>query len=328
MAVLRNYERYIQTSAWVLGGIDLFAAARTTKKEVPPILGEVNFFITRRLTPPVAVYDPPLEFISTTNPSGYFLFPGEVRKPDRAGTMMLGPGQYRWRVESDYYQTIDFTEVWPPPEVENKTLYDKAKDLRFVPGPSYPFPEFLLAQRDLAVTLVRGSLLTAGGSPIEGVEVELTAPELGPRYEGFLSCKTDRRGDWVISFVEKVRPEPMDELPKLDESKIHVNLPAGGAYDIDLAITPSTENAVRQTALRGRVVKPGGIGLSNVKVTTSVAAGESRSKADGQWFFYFELRQAGGAVTVTALSPDGLTKNAQTQIEPRTTSVVPAIELS
>lgn len=120
----------------------------------------------------------------------------------------------------------------------------------------------------------------------------------------------------------------MDPIPDFAHSTIHVSLLGAGAYDINLALTPANENYVRQTALRGRVVKPGGFGLSNVKVTTSVAPGESLSKADGQWFFYFELRQAGGAVTVTAVSPDGLTNNAQTLIVPRTTAVVPAIELS
>jgi hypothetical protein len=97
---------------------------------------------------------------------------------------------------------------------------------------------------------------------------------------------------------------------------------------VDLAITPGKENSLKQTALRGRVVKPGGTALSGVRITTSLAPGESFSGSDGQWFYYFELRQAGGPVTVTATSPDGLTKDVQTQIVPRATTVVPAIELS
>ena len=328
MAVERIYERFNHASTWILGALDLFAAARTPKTAVPPILGAVNFFVTERLTAPGNTYDPPLEFVSRTNPSGYFLFSGDVRKRGRAGTVALGPGQYRWRVESDYYQPIEFVDTWPPAEVENKTFYDKNKDLKFVPGPAYPFPDFFLNQRDLAVTILRGSLFTAGGTPIENVLVEMTAPVLGARYEGFLRCPTDKRGNWVISFIEKTPAAPGDPVPGFPNSTIRVNLPGAAAYDVNLAITPGKENALRQTALRGRVTKPGGVGIAGARVSTSIGAGESLSKVDGQWFFYFELRQPGGAVTVTAVSPDGLTNDVQSQIVPGITTVVPAIELS
>lgn len=92
MTVVNTYERFFHTSSWVLGAIDLFAAVRVTKIEVPPVLGDVNFFITRRLSAPAAVYEPPLELISLTNSSGYFLFSGEVRKPGRQVSLMLGSG--------------------------------------------------------------------------------------------------------------------------------------------------------------------------------------------------------------------------------------------
>ena len=328
MAVERIYERFNHASTWILGALDLFAAARTTKTTVPPILGAVNFFVTQRVTAPANTYDPPLEFVSWTNPSGYFLFSGDVRKRGSAGTIALGPGRYRWRVESDYYQPIEFEDDWPPAEVLNKTFYDKNKDLKFLPGPAYPFPDFFLNQRDLAVTILRGSLFTAGGVAVENIVVELTAPVLGPRYEGFLSCPTDKRGNWVISFIEKVPRAPGDPVVDFPNSRIRVNLPGTAAYDVDLAITPNKENSVRQTALRGRVTKPGGLGIAGARVSTSIGADESLSKVNGEWFFYFELRQPGGAVTVTAVSPDGLTNDAQAQIVPRTTTVVPAIELS
>jgi hypothetical protein len=328
MTLVRSYERFNHAGTWILGAIDLFAAVRTSKTTVPPILGAVKFFIVRRLTAPATTYETPLEFISWTNPSGYFLFSGEVRKPGRFGSVALGSGQYEWRVESDYYQPIEFVDTWPPAEVEDKTFYDKTKDLKFVPGPAYPFPKFLQDQRDLVVTTLRGSLFTAAGAPIENVVIRMTAPVLGPRYEGFLDCRTDKRGNWVISFIEKAPAGPGDPVPDFAHSTIRVNLPGSAAYDADLAITPGKENALRQTALRGRVTQPGGAGISGAKVSTSVDASQSLSKPDGQWFFYFELRQPAGAVTVTAVSPDGLTNNAQSQIVPGVTTVVPAIELS
>lgn len=328
MAGERIYERFNHASTWVLGAMDLFAAARTQKTVIPPILGAVRFFVTERLTNPASTYDPPLEFVSWTNPSGFFLFSGEVRKRGGAGTVALGPGRYRWRVESDHYQPIEFDDDWPPVEVENKTFYDKNKDLKFLPGPAYPFPDFFVNQRALAVTTLRGSLFTAGGKPIENILVQMTAPVLGARYEGFLDSRTDKAGNWVISFIEKVPAAPGDPVLDFPHSRIRVNLPGAAAYDVDLPITPGKENAVRQTALRGRVMKPGGVGIAGAKVSTSIGADESLSKANGEWFFYFELRQPGGAVTVTAVSPDGLTKNVQSKIEPGITTVVPAIELS
>jgi hypothetical protein len=308
--------------------MDLFAAAQTARTAVPPVLGAVNFFVTERLTAPANTYDPPLEFVSWTNPSGYFLFSGDVRKPGRTGTVALGPGQYRWRVESDYYQPIEFVDAWPPDEVKNGTLYDRNKDLRFIPGPAYPFPDDFLIQRDLAVTILRGSLFTAGGTPIEKVLIHVTVPGLDSRYETFLDCLTDKRGNWVVSFIEKVPAAPGDPIPDFAHSTIHVNLPGAAAYNFDLAITPGKENALRQTALRGRVTNPRGVGITGAKVSTSIGTEQSLSKGDGQWFFYFELRQPGGAVTVTAVSPDGLTNNAQSQIVPGITTVVPAIVLA
>ncbi len=339
MTVVNTYERFSHTSSWVLAAIDRFAAARVTKIEVPPVLGDVNFFITQRLSAPAAVYEPPLELISSINRSGYFLLSGEVRKPGRLGTVVLGPGRYRLRVESDYYQTLEtpipqFPNelIWPPPELENNTVYDKAKDLQLSPGPTYPFPEFLAKQNALAVTLVRGSLFSAGGAPVKGVTVELTAPALPDRFEVFSSCQTNAQGEWVISCIE-TKPIDMGIPPDFTNSIIRVHLPGPAAYEFPLVIKPGEENAVPQTALRGRVVNPGGVGLAGVKITTSVETGEALTRADGQWFFYYKLRQAKPNdplidVTVTATAPDGKTGNVDTQIKPGATSVVPAIELS
>jgi hypothetical protein len=334
MTIVQSYEKFSHSITWVLGALDLFAAARLTKKAVPPVLGDVNFLLTKRLTAPLTIYEPPLELISWTNASGYFLFSGEVRKPDRAGGLMLGPGKYQLRVESDCYQTIENQLVWPPPELEDQTVYDQARDLQLFPGPAYPFPEFLATKGALAVTLVRGSLFGAGGAPVKDVNVELTAPSLSNAdFQAFRSCPTNAQGEWVISFIEKKRLADQANPPNFNNAKIKVNLPAGADYSFPLIIKPGEVNVVRQTALRGRVVKPGGIGLPGVKITTSVESGEALTRADGQWFFYYKLRQPQQNdplinVTVTATAPGGNTKNVNTTIKPGATSVVPVIELS
>lgn len=313
---------------WVRGATDLFAAARTNPKSVPPLLGEVSFLITKRVTAPAATYDPPLEFITLNNRSGYFLFPGQVRTPGNPGTRDLGPAQYVWTVESDYYQTLEMNEQWPPAKP-----YDRAQDLMLTPGPAYPFPEFLTPQKHLIVTVLRGCLFARDGSGIKGAEVELTKPALPNTFTGFLKCKSDARGEWVVSFIEKPVPPPAVGPPAPDFSKstIHIKPPQGAEFDVDLEIKSGKDQSLPQTSLRGRIVKPGGDGFGDVKITTSAAAGASLSRVDGQWIFYFDLNQINkpeADITVTATSPGGQKKDVQTKIKPGITADVPAIELS
>jgi|SRR6266404_3341356 len=331
MAVPRTYERFAHTPVYATAGIDKFAAARLPAGEIPPVLGEVTFFVTGRVTAPAATYDPPRELISWTNRSGFFLFSGEMRKPGESNSLKLTTGRYSLRVESDYYQVVRRNINWPP------KVYDSAQDLPLLPGPDYPFPDLDLPQRQLKVTLLRGSLLTAGGEPITGVKVEFVAPVLPvpppppagqapepPYFIPFIECDTNKRGDWVLALIEaNAAHNPVH----FEHSRIRVNL-ASGAYEADVAIIPGTENSLRQTALRGRVVKPGGTPLPGTKITTSIAPGESIARADGQWFFYFELRQGGGSVTVTATAPNGDTATRVAQIVPGETRDVPEMEIS
>ena len=323
-----GYERFSQRPVWVRGAIDLFAAERSNPNTVPTILGEVSFLISKRLTPPVTSYDPPLEFISLRNRGGFFLFPGQAKIPGQTTARELGPGQYQWTIESDYYQTLEMNELWPPAKT-----YDKTQDLKLMPGPAYPFPEFLTPQTDLIVTVVRGSVFTRAGSPIQNAEIELTKPALPATFTSFLKCKTNPRGEWVLSFIEKPIPPPgvPPPAPDFTKSRIHVKPPQGAEFDVDLEIKAGQDQSLKQTALRGRIVKPGGGSFAGVKITTSVAAGNSISKPDGQWIFYFDLSQINQPetdVTVTATSPAGQKKDVQTKIKPGLTVDVPAIELS
>jgi hypothetical protein len=336
MAVVRTYEQFTHTPSFALGGIDSLAFTRSTKGQIPPVLGEVKFFITRRVSPPLQTFDPPLELIHWTNRSGFFLFSGATRSPELSGHRSLAPGNYRCRVESDYYQTIDpFVLTWPPAQV-----YDPTKDLILLPGPNYPFPDFSVLidkngrriQRKLGTTVLRGSLFGAGGAPQENVEITFIPPIAAAftnRFQVFPKCRTDKNGNWVVSMIDK-QPVPVPVPDPFDQflADVDVNL-FGGPYSVsNLTITLGAENSLRQTGLRGRVVHSNGRPFPNVKITTSVGPGVSVSRSDGQWFFYFKLGQANGPVTVTATAPDGQNTNSLSQIQRDSITVVPTFELS
>jgi len=335
MAVVRTYEQFTHTPSFAMGGIDSFALLRNTKGQVPRVLGEVRFFVTRRVSAPAQVYDPPLELISWANRSGFFLFTGATRSPELSGSRTLAPGNYVCRVESDYYQTLDPVAVtWPPAQV-----YDPARDLIFVPGPNYPFPDFSVLidkngrriQRKLGATILRGSLFTAGGKPEQNVPITFVPPAnaaFANRFQVFPTCITDAQGNWVTSLIDK-QPNPVPIPDPFDQfnATVNVNLP-GNPYNVaNVAMTLGAENSLRQTGLRGSVVHANGRPFPGVGITTSVRPGESITRADGQWFFYFNLGQANGPVTVTATAPDGQNSNALSQIVRNGITVVPTFAL-
>lgn len=336
MAVVRTYEQFTQTPSFAIGAIDSFALLRSTRNQIPRVLGEVKFFVTRRVSPPAVVYDPPLELVSWTNRSGFFLFSGATRSPERPGHGLLAAGDYECRVESDYYQTLDPVAVtWPPARV-----YDPARDLVLVPGPNYPFPDISAltrpngrrVQRRLGVTVLRGSLFEVDGKPQTDVPVRFVPPAdpaFPARFQVFPDCKTDASGNWIVSFIDTAphvlpTPDPFANF----FGTIEVNRPVAPYNVANVQVTLGQENSLRQTGLRGSVVHTNGRPFPGVKITTSVAPGESTTRSDGQWFFYFNLGQANGPVTVTATAPDGQNSNALSQIVRDSITVVPTFALS
>ena len=337
MAVVRTYEQFTNTPTFAIGGRDGLAMLRSTRNQIPEVLGEFRFFVTRRVSPPVVVYDPPLELVSLKNRSGFFLFSGETRSADRPGTSILADGDYEWRVESDYYQTLDPVLVtWPPANV-----HDPARDLPLIPGPSYPFPDIGVIidnagrriQRKLAVTLLRGSLFDAGGKPQPDIPIVFVPPAdaaFAARFQLFPNARTDANGNWVVSMVDKQQtppppvPDPFNEFT----ATVIVNLPVNPYNVQNVRVRLGDENSLRQTGLRGRVVHTNGRPFPGVTITTDVGPGQSITRPDGQWFFYFNLGQANGPVTVTATAPDGQTSNALSLIARDSIVVVPTFELS
>lgn len=337
MAVVRTYEQFTNTPSFAIGGRDSFAMLRSTRNQIPPVLGEVKFFVTRRLSPPAIVYDPPLELVSWRNRSGFFLFTGETHAAERSANSVLADGDYEWRVESDYYQTLDPVAVtWPPVNV-----YDPARDLLLIPGPNYPFPDIGVVidsanrrvQRKLGVTLLRGSLFDAGGKPQENIPIVFVPPAdpvFAGRFQLFPNARTDANGNWVVSMVDiqQIPPPPVPDPFNEFIGAVNVNLPVNPYNVPNVRVSLGAENSLRQTGLRGRVVHANGRPFPGVTITTDVGPGQSVTRSDGQWFFYFNLGQANGPVTVTATAPDGQSSNTLSQIARDSIVVVPTFELS
>ena len=96
---------------------------------------------------------------------------------------------------------------------------------------------------------------------------------------------------------------------------------------VALAIVPGAENAIRQTALRGRVVGGSGRGIAGARITTSLGGVESATKADGEWSLYFRLSQGNAQVQVTATTVDGRTARQNIQIQQGKTLVLHTMKI-
>jgi hypothetical protein len=324
--VTRDFETFKGSTLYAKGAIDLFAAARLPQDpqnpgrpaRIPPVLGDFRFLVTRRISAPQRDYQPPLLFVTSTNPGGFILLSGDTQVSPAGPTLPLAPGRYHWRVESDFYQTNEFEDDWPP-----ALVYDQAKDLQLQPGSGYPFPDLTLKQRELVTTLVRGTFFTSSGDPAIGGIVELILPALTPSYASFTKSTTDSQGNWVLAFIEQQK-----EDPPLDFAHSRVRFTLGAnQIDVTLAITPGAENSIPQTALRGRVVDANNGGIAGATITTSLGGVQSTTKPDGQWTLYFPLNQGSAQVKVTAAAPYWRSASQNIQIQAGRTLVLPAMKI-
>jgi hypothetical protein len=319
MTVLRTYERFTCAPAYVLNVTDRFAWLRSGQTAISPATGAIGFSVTRRLQPSMVPFDPPLDLVSWRNSGGFFVCSGETRAAGDPTARELPPGTYRIRIDSDYYLPATIDLAWPPAEVyAANAQHDVALD----PGADYPFPNPTLKPRAMSVTRLRGSLFQRDGSPSAGVAVSLTAPALPNPFRLFNGV-TDARGNWAVAILQT---QPVGQLPDFGHSTIHVA--SAAPYDVMLALTPGAAGVRRQTALRGRVVTPAGRPIAGATIATSAAPGLSTASASGDWFFYFDLGQAAGPVTVTATAPNGHLNQQATQIVAESTVVVPTITIA
>jgi hypothetical protein len=126
---------------------------------------------------------------------------------------------------------------------------------------------------------------------------------------------TDPSGQWVLVFS--------DNAPTGDVT-VHFALPDGSVRDVDTPLIQGRENSLPQTALRGWAMAAR-TGLAEVRIQITGQLGEVISRADGSWFYYFDLNQPARVVSVAAQSPDGrqLTQD-RIAVQPRATVMVPS----
>lgn len=316
---VRTYERVSYAPALALEMTDEFAVARSGKNDASAPLGDMTLYITGQLAPVVKSFAAPLECVTTENRTGYLLMTGEVQGQARIGTRGLVRGEYSFILTSDYYQSVEFSAIWPPNVQGNIP-----KSLKLHPGPTYPFPDMSVKQRKRGVTLLRGSLLQGDRVSKAKVKVEWVDPLLPNEIKGFTRCITDQKGDWVFAFIdldpEESSRRPLDCVVRVDDPD--------GTYEAETKLRFGEENSVSPTVLVGQVVDAKGMAIPSARVTVSGLKGESVTNRDGQWVFYCGIRPSREPVTVTATAPNGLSTGVPASIKGGKTTNVGKIILS
>jgi len=310
------YETYAGATVATLSLVDQFAQEQGTRGPMPaPIPPQRFSLVARQVQAVMTALVPPIDLIprsSAAGVSGAQVF-GDEGRIGRSPLYRIEPGRYTLRVESDYYQTLETDLDWPPGASELPALM-----LR--PGNAYPFPDLTL--KSTRVTLVRGTVMGIGvKAPIANARVEMIDP---PELAGaFASCLTDSRGSWVMSFRQT------GGAPK--QATVRITLPdGGGAFDVPgISVTPNTDNAVSQTALRGWVMTPGGSPIPASEITVDAVPDVSvHTGSDGFWTFYLGLNQPGVQAAVTARTPNGQSAVQNVLIRNRATVVVPSFRIA
>ncbi|MCP4659826.1 MAG: hypothetical protein GY856_30860, partial [bacterium] len=270
-------------------------------------------------------FEQPLEMTVVPNPSGFHLFFGEVRRPERGsrgfprrgtnggfpqrgtnGAFLLGEGTYAVRVESEFYQLVERRDVLMP---EPAAPYFCDLD----PGYAYPFPHCSTLSGGRGPTLLRGCVFDRAGDGVEGVRVE-AEPALS-------DYQTDETGQWVLVFP--------DSLPD-GEIAVRYHGPDGAVSEItDVPLLQGRENSLAQTALRGWVLNGTGVALAGATIVVEGQPGDSRTGDDGSWFYYFDPTQSASEVNVTAVLDDGRQLvRPGVEVRHRATVVVPTFRFS
>lgn len=350
MTEITVFEQAVHTRQVALSVIDGLARALRTTGEFPPPLGEIECHILRQTVPVARTFDPPLILWTRRNASGFLILDGTyAREGARAPRLPLGAGTYRIRVRGPYYQDTQFTLVWPPPADDARvprTQPNKLDNIELLPGGAYPLPDVTTGRFQLGVTILRGSLFTSSGDPIPDVLVEvinlppfLQPPELPPlAVWPFLQARSSAAGDWTIVLPGRRYVDNAPEIPAVlnpppppikKQITVRVHGP-NGAVDVQPDVELGTEHSIKNTALRGQVVGPGGRPIGGAHIATSVGPETSVSQDNGLWFLYFDLNQISvNNVTVTVTTPNGATaSDSSASVKHDGTVVVPTFHFS
>jgi hypothetical protein len=293
------------TDAMIFNLEDVFARERRARGRHPRPLGAVKFLLVGRVVNGAREdFKPPLEMIIKNSSSGYHLFFGRIKSADRYARRALVDGtRYVVRVESDFYQPIERDDIlWPIPRPVDPYSFD----LR--PGYAYPFPKESSLGGGLGPTLLRGALLSPGGEGIAGAT--LRVQNQSNDYH------TDRTGQWVLVFPDNQASGnvTLDILSADPPTQIQVP---------NVTVRRGLETGLAQTALSGRVVNQAGVGIGGAIITVDASQGESKTRGDGSWFYYFPLDQAQITVAVTARLSDGRSQTRPNlTVQPKETTPV------
>jgi hypothetical protein len=341
VAVIGRY-RATQRPQFAVGAVDVLARALMTQGPFAPPAGTLDCVLLRRTAPAAREFDPPLVLMARQTPNGFLVLDGRYRVGDGpVRDTPLADGTYDAELRGAAFQTAPFVLRWPPATLRTPAAPNGTPiDLELLPAAGYPFPDVTGTPFNLGPTLIRGSVFTTAGDPVEGAAVSvLNLPAL-PDWP-FWATRTGASGDWAVLLPDRRRIGFPAETPVASNPPVPPLAPAPMTIRIaypsngpvitipNVPITLGRENTVPNTALRGRVVGPGSRPLADAAITTSVNALASRSRADGSWALYFDANQAdANNVTVTATAPAGNSATAQgVAVKQRATVVVPTIHL-
>lgn len=312
MSAMLEFRRLAATLIFDLE--DAFARQRGVNGPHPRPSGEFVFSVVGTMVGGVRQpITPPLQLKVLTNPSGYQLFFGTAASQDQSGrSASLSAGQYVVRVDSDFYQRAERTDVtipsiFAPKAPASSLIAPYLFDLQ--PGYAYPFPSVSTLPNGGGTTLLRGVLRTADGTGIAGATVQVVGQSN--------TYTTDESGQWVLVFPDTQATGTVT---------VHFVLADGTVKDVaGVSVVQGSTTGLLQTALRGLVLTQTGTGIAGATVQVSGQTGQTMTDSDGNWFFYFDVTQAAAKVTVTAKTPDGRTqKQKNIPVQPRGTVVVPS----
>lgn len=296
--------------------VDRYALERGTVGPHPQALGRVRFFATalrdgRRREP----LEPPLELLTRRNPSGFFLFFGQVRTAD--GVRTLEPGVYSVAVRADSYQGMRRARVPLPPS--DRTPLGRYR-FRLRPGYLYPFPDGSSQPGLTAPTLLRGEVLTPDGRGVANARVYAWRPVPGrrPRRAALFAYRTDASGQWVLVFP--------DDFPR-SEVRVRVRAPGQPTVSVPTEILPGRTNSLRQTSFTGAVLYQSGVPVEGGRVQVEGFPGRGVTDADGRWSYTFPLDTTEMPVAVRVTHPPGAQPPERVvDVAPRSTVHVPVFE--
>jgi hypothetical protein len=328
---------------------DQFAAQWTGLPHQRPVEPLSFWLVGRDAPPPAETFDPPRRLAVRRNPSGYHLFFGQEQLAGgQKRQMALPDGEYRVRVTSPYYQTLEQTMVIPLPDLNRMDPENPdpalrnplhAYTMRLLPSAGYTFPDPLSVRpQDFdrpcnatnfpggsGPTLLRGSLRAAEGQPIVGARVQV------PGVTGIST--TDENGNWVLWFPNAAasgRPTGANGNGSHPSGPVTVRfvLPDGSTVDVpQVCVVRGYAASLQQAGLRGWA-RQGSAPIANAVVTVSGQPGSALTDEAGGWAYYFPLDQGEAVVSVTATPPNGPARTqSNIQVRPRAVTLIPTFDL-